>query len=196
MMKRFFAIFLSAAACGGAEGAWTTTYEGENAMSLVTRPNSAGSNSRRALIDVRHLPEGSYTQTLAPIVDAALKGCAMDDVRKIVMKAQTSPDRIGNTTTHISGPGIYVNLPSADRVGIGNWYLAPFYSISVELSGDNGPLESFELFEYEQDILETDRMTQERFLQVKDDDVELSIVTYARRTLPAAVKKALPKRCK
>jgi len=195
--KQFLAFLVLGTAASTAQAAWTTTYEGENAMSLVTRPNSAGTNLRRATIDVRKLPEGSYTQTLAPLVDKGLQGCAMDDVRKIEMRAHTSPDRIGNTSTRITGPGIYVNLASSsDHVETGNWYLAPFYSIDVALSGDKGPLETFQLFEFEQVIIDRDRMTQEEFLKVKDEDVELSIVDFARRTMPAAVRKALIQRCR
>jgi hypothetical protein len=191
-----FLTFLLLAA-SGAQAAWETTYEGDNAMSLVTRPNSAGTNLRRASIDVRRLPEGSYTQTLAPLVDKGLQGCAMDDVRKIVMTARNTSDRIGNTSTRITGPGIYVNLSSStDHVDTGNWYLAPFYSIGVALQGDQGTIESFDLFEFEQVTIDRDRMTQEQFLKVKDEDVELSIVDFAKRSLPAAVRKALPRRCK
>ena len=196
MKKLFLALLFLAAASGTARAAWTTTYEGENTLSLVAEPNSTGSNLRRARIDVRTLPEGSYTQALGALVDKGLQGCAMDDVRKVVMKARGSPDLIGNTTTHLAGPGIYINLPSSGRAGIGNWFLAPYYSIEVSLSGENGPLESFNLFEFDSIILQGEPMTQESFMRTKDDDLVVAIVGFARKTLPDAVKKALPKRCK
>jgi hypothetical protein len=195
MKKLFLSLLLLAAS--GAQAAWTTTYEGENAISLVAEPNSTGSNLRRARVDVRALPEHSFTQTLAPIVDRALQDCAMDDVRAIVMKAHGSSDRIGNTSARLTGPGIYVNLPSADHVGgSGNWYIAPFYSIEVSVSGASGALESFELFEFNRIPVPNENLTQENMMKMKDEDLEVTIVDFAKRTMPAAVRKALPRRCK
>ncbi|HLX24302.1 MAG TPA: hypothetical protein VKR38_13225 [Usitatibacter sp.] len=195
-MKQVFLSLLLAAA-SSAQAAWTTAYEGENSVSLVAVPNSTGSNVRRGRVDVRQLPEGSYTQSIAPIVDSALQGCAMDDVRKVVMKAHGSSDLIGSTTTRLTGPGIYMNLPSADHVGgTGNWYFAPFYSIEVSLSGESGPLESFMLFEFERIVVPNENVTQEAMLKLKAEDLEVTIRDFAKRTMPAALRKALPRRCK
>ncbi|MFZ3322703.1 MAG: hypothetical protein WA190_10045 [Usitatibacter sp.] len=196
-MTKLLLPLLLLVAAPGAQAAWTTTYEGENAISLVEQPNSTGSSLRRGKLDVRRLPEGSYTQTLAPLLDKGLQGCAVDDVRKIVMKAHGMSDLIGNTTARLTGPGIYLNLPSADHVGgIGNWYFAPFYSIEVSLLGENGPLESFMLFEFERIVVPNESLTQEALLKLKDEDLEVTVTDFAKRTMPAAVRKALPKRCK
>ena len=178
--------------------AWTVKYDGPDQVMLVSRPNGAGTSTRGLKLDIRDLPEGSLEQLLTPMVTAALEGCSMDGVARVVVTPATSVDRISSAAmTRYRGLGIYANLSSADRVQIGNWFLAPFFFLGFSLEDDKGKaLDSVELFEFRRDILDTDPIGQEAFLKAPTEDVEASVVAYARRQLPQALRAALGSRCK
>lgn len=180
---------------GGAAASWTVSYDGPDELFLVGRPNSAGTNTRGAELHSRPLPSGRLNELLAPIVTTALDGCSTNDVRRVVITPTPSPDRIGDTMTRIHGLGIYLNLPLADRVSMGNFYLAPFLIVTVSLQGDNGPLQSVDLYEFSKAILDKPSITQESFLDARTGDVEASVAAFVKRQLPGALRKALSPRC-
>lgn len=191
---RCLAIFLLASSAA-ASAAWTFRYEGPDELLLVGRPNSAGTNARGAELHPKPLPAGRLAEILAPIVTGALQGCSTDDVRRVALIAAPMPDRIGETMTRLHGFGIYLNLPLADRVSMGNFYLAPFFALTVSLFGEERPLESADVYEFTKAILDRPQITQESFLDARTSDVEASIVSFAKQRLPGALRKALGSRC-
>jgi hypothetical protein len=189
------ATFLLLAASAAASAAWTFRYDGPDELLIVGRPNSAGTNTRGAELHPRALPTGRVGAVLEPLVVSALQGCSMEDVRGIVITATPMPDRIGDTMTRVHGLGLYLNLPLADRVSIGNFYLGPFFALRVSLEADAGPLQSVELFEFTKAILDKPQTTQEAFLDARTPDVEASVVAFAKARMPGALRKALGSRC-
>ncbi|MGZ5065487.1 MAG: hypothetical protein ACXWG1_08040 [Usitatibacter sp.] len=183
------------AASGVASAAWTLAYEGPDELLLVGRPNSAGTNTRGADLHPRQLPAGRVAEILSPSVTTALQGCAMDDVRRVAIAASPVPDRIGETMTRLHGLGIYMSLPLADRVSMGNFYLAPFFALTVTLVGDAGPLQSYDLYEFNKAILDRPQITEESFLDARTADVEASVVSFVKARMPGALRKALGSRC-
>ena len=119
----------------------------------------------------------------------------MDDVRRVAFVASPVPDRIGDTMSRLRGLGVYLNLPLADRVSMGNFYLAPFFAFTVNLAGDGGPLQSYDLYEYNKAILDKPSITQEGFLDARTSDVEASVVSFVKARMPGALRKALGSRC-
>lgn len=183
------------ATSGAAAASWTVSYDGPDELLIVGRPNTAGSNIVRASLHLRPLPSGRLSQLLAPIVATALEGCSMDGVRRIAITPMSSPDHIGETMARIQGLGLYLNLPLANRVSYGNFYLAPFFAITVSLQGDNGPLQSVDLLDYNKALLEQPPLTEDGFLAVRTEDLEASIVAFAKTRLPGDLRKALSARC-
>jgi hypothetical protein len=196
---RLFQICLvpvSLAMCAGALADLTVKYEGPDILTLVTRANTAGTNARGAAMQVRELPADRLNQVLGPIVAKALEGCAMDGVSRVAIKPAVSLDRIGGTMSRFQGLGIYVNLSLADRVTIGNWYVAPFFSIGVSLLGEADKVqESADLLEFNRVILDRDVMSQDKFLDAKTADVEATVIAFAQARLPSSLRSAFARRC-
>jgi hypothetical protein len=180
---------------GFASAAGVFTYQGPDELTIVGRPNAAGTNVRGAHVHARALPAGRVGELLAPAVAAALQGCAMDDVRGIVISPEPMRDRIGETFTRIGGLGLYLNLPLASRVYIGNFYLAPFFAGKISLLGDAGTLQSAELFEFSRTIVENPQLTEEGFLDARTADIEETLAIFLKARMPAAIRKALGSRC-
>jgi hypothetical protein len=171
-------------------------YEGPDSVMLVSRPNMAATNARTALTQTRDLKAGETEAMLSPIVTKALEGCAMEGITRVVIAPQPSSDRIGDTMTRLHGLGIYVNLPLADRVSNGTWFIAPYFALSVSLATDSGVSERIELSEFDRAIIhEQLPMTQDRFLDARTEDVMKAIAAFTSARLPGALRKGLGKRC-
>ncbi|MGZ5072231.1 MAG: hypothetical protein ACXWBL_03785 [Usitatibacter sp.] len=80
-------------------------------------------------------------------------------------------------------------------VSMGNFYLAPFFALTVTLVGDAGPLQSYDLYEFNKAILDRPQITEESFLDARTADVEASVVSFVKARMPGALRKALGSRC-
>ena len=170
--------------------------EGPDQLVLVGPSNLANTNFNRATIVLRDLDAGRLKQLLAPIITASLEACKATDIRMITLRAGTSPDRIGGTTSRYGGLGIYANLASHDRNSQGNWFIAPFFFFEGSVTTTSGSTEQVELFEVNRIFLQqNDPTTQEDFFKARTQDVEASLAKFATASLPSAVKKALSSHC-
>jgi hypothetical protein len=173
---------------------WEVSYKGPDTLTLVTRPNRAGSNVRSALLHARELPAGTWAQILPPLIGDALQRCSMQGVSAVNVESAPAADKIGDTPTRIEGLGIYVNLAAASRASTGNWYLAPYYSIKVSLAGEGSP-DTQAILEFDRLAVPTDFMNEDAFLEVRTEDVQKTVVAFVKKTLPVAVSRAFPLRC-
>ena len=182
--------------CCGRAGASPreVSYKGPDTLTLVTRPNRAGSNVVFGLLHVRQLPEGTWAQILPPMISEALDRCSMQGISSVSVESAITADKIGETSTRLEGLGIYVNLSAANRVSTGNWYLAPYYSIKVSLVG-GGNADSTAVFEYDRLVVPIDFMNEDAFLEVRTEDVQKTVVAFVKQRLPASLARAFPQRC-
>lgn len=192
-----FCIGLALAASSAAAMAWDFRYEGPDEITLITRPNAAGTNTRGAALHVRELPSGRLEEALRTIVTSALESCSQQDITRVTVKPFSTPDRFGDTITRIQGPGIYLNLPDADRVNYGNWYIAPFFALTVSLKTSAGATdESIDLFEFTRINVDARvPTTQGAFLETRTADLFPSVVAFASSRLPAALRQGLSRHC-
>jgi len=170
------------------------SYKGPDTLTLVTRPNRAGSNIRFALLHVRQLPDGTWAQILPPLVSDALQRCSMQGVSTVTVEAAIADDKIGDTSTRLQGLGMYVNLSAANRVSTGNWFLAPYYSVRVSLAGEGSP-DTSAILEYDRLAVPTDFMNEDAFMAVRTEDAQKTVVAFVKKTLPGSLARAFPKRC-
>lgn len=181
--------------CGqAAAGPLEVSYKGPDTLTLVTRPNRAGSNIRFGLLHVRQLPEGAWATILAPMIGDALARCSMQGVSTVTVEPALMEDKIGETSTRLQGLGMYVNLSAANRVSTGNWFLAPYYSIKVSLAGEGSP-DTAAVVEFERLAIPTDFMNEDAFMEVRTEDVQKTVVAFVRKTLPGSLARAFPQRC-
>ena len=194
--RAWLAVLLAAAAPGALAEGWDVRYDGPDELAFVERPNTAGRNLVRPGMHVRKLREGRLELALEPIIANAAEHCAPEVSGAIVVKPAVARDRIGDTASHMSGIGYYLNLPDADRVQYGNFYLAPFFSLSVSFKPEGGPAETAELFEYKR-IAVDPRVptTQEKFIETDPGELMPPLLAFLRERLPAALRQAFPKRC-
>src|SRR5437764_5508224 len=125
--RAWLAVLLAAGATSALADGWDVRYDGPDEVAFIERPNTAGRNLVRPGMKVRKLHEGRLELAMEPIIANAAEHCAPEASGAILVKPAIVRDRIGGTASHMSGIGYYLNLPDADRVQYGNFYLAPFF---------------------------------------------------------------------
>jgi hypothetical protein len=197
MFKRFTFLALILVPCV-AHAAWTFRYDGPDSLTLMSRPNGAASNARSARLERRDLPKQALAQMLAPAFEAAFAKCDLADIDEVVVTSKNVADRLGDTTTHIQGLGMYVSLPLADRVSTGTWFIAPFLTIQVQLMKGGRAVDSSEtLFEFVPwNVTREQEMSDDQFFKIKTEAVLDSLSKFARERMPVTMKATFPKRCK
>jgi hypothetical protein len=194
--RAWLAVLLAAGATSALAGGWDVRYDGPDEVTFVERPNTAGHDLVRPGLHVRKLHEGRLELAMEPIIANAAEHCAPEASGSIVVKPALARDRIGDTASHMSGIGYYLNLPDADRVQYGNFYLAPFFALSVSFKPEGGPAETAELFEYKR--IEVDSRvptTQDKFIETDPGELMPPLLAFLRERFPAALKEAFPRRC-
>jgi hypothetical protein len=195
-LRAWLAVLLAAGASNALADGWDVRYDGPDELALIERPNSAGRNLARPGMHVRKLREGRLELAMEPIIANAAEHCAPEASGAILVKPATVRDRIGDTASHMSGIGYYLNLPDADRVQYGNFYLAPFFALSVSFKPEGGPAETAELFEFKRlDVDARVPTTQDKFIETDPGELMPPLLALLRERLPAALKHAFPKRC-
>ena len=182
--------------CAAAAAGWEVRYDGPDEMVLVERPNNAGRNTQRAAVHTKELREGRLASALEPILANALEPCAKEESGEVVVKPATMIDRIGQSTTRMSGVGIYLNLPDADRVEYGNFYVAPFFSFAVSFAPKGGPVERADVFGFRRVPVDP-RLpaTQEKFLETSPSQLMPAVLDFVDERLRAQLHEAFPGRC-
>ena len=185
-------VTLGAAAATG----WEVRYDGPDEMVLVERPNSAGRNTQRASVHTKELRSGRLASALEPILANALEPCAKEDAGEVVVKPAMMIDRIGQSTTRMSGVGIYLNLPDADRVEYGNFYIAPFFSFSVSFAPAGRPAEVADVYSFNRLAVDPRvPTTQDKFLETSPAEIMPTILNFVDARLRDALHEAFPNRC-
>jgi hypothetical protein len=187
------ALFVPLVAC--ADG-WEVRYDGPDEVTLVDRPNSAGRNVVRPATHEKKLHEGRLASALEPILANALEPCAKEASGEVVVRPAPMIDRIGDTATRMSGVGVYLNLPDADRVQYGNFYIAPFFSFSVSFAPQGGSREEADVFSFNRVPVDPRvPTTQDKFLQMSPNELMPSVLAFVDARLRAALHESFPKRC-
>lgn len=197
MSKRLTLLALALVPCLS-HAAWTLRYDGPDVLTLMSRPNGAASNARSAHVEKRDLKRNDLALLLAPAIEAAFAKCDLSDIDEVVITPTSVPDRLGDTTTHIQGVGMYVSLPLADRVSIGTWFIAPYLAMQVQLMKGGHAVDSSDtLFEFALwNVTREQEMNDDQFFKIKTDGVEDAIFKFAMGRLPVTMKGAFAKRCK
>ncbi|HEX4330570.1 MAG TPA: hypothetical protein VH040_00405 [Usitatibacter sp.] len=186
------AVPLLAAAADG----WDVRYDGPDEMVLVERPNGAGRNVQRPAVHTRGLRSGRLASALEPILANAMEPCAKETSGEVVVKPAATMDRIGDTPTRMSGVGIYLNLPDADRVQYGNFYVAPFFSFTVSFRPKGGSAEVADVFGYNRVAVDPRvPTTQDKFLETSPAELMPTVLDFVDAQLRTALHEAFPKRC-
>jgi len=182
--------------CAAAAAGWEVRYDGPDEMVLVERPNSAGRNTQRAAVHTKELREGRLASALEPILANALEPCAKEESGEVVVKPATMIDRIGQSTTRMSGVGIYLNLPDADRVEYGNFYVAPFFSFSVSFAPKGRPVEQADVYSFNRLAVDPRvPTTQDKFLETSPAELMPTVLNFVDERLRLALHEAFPDRC-
>ena len=182
--------------CAAAAAGWEVRYDGPDEMVLVERPNSAGRNTQRAAVHTKELREGRLASALEPILANALEPCAKEESGEVVVKPAIMIDRIGQSATRMSGVGIYLNLPDADRVDYGNFYLAPFFSFSVSFAPKGGPVEQADVYSFNRLAVDPRvPTTQDKFLETSPAELMPTVLNFVDARLRPALHEAFPDRC-
>ena len=190
--------FALALLCASAESkaAWEVRYAGPDQVFLVERPNSAGHNLTRSGVHAKELIPGRLASALEPILANAFERCAPQGSGMVTVKPANMADHIGDTSQRISGLGIYLNLPDADRVSMGHFYIAPFFVLNVTFAPEGGAEETADLFEFDRlEIVGREDITQGKFLETPAANLMPTVLNFAKTHLPAAMHKAFPGRC-
>ncbi|HXF80366.1 MAG TPA: hypothetical protein VN598_15985 [Usitatibacter sp.] len=179
-----------------AAAGWEVRYDGPDEMVLVERPNGAGRNTQRAAVHRKELRSGRLASALEPILANALEPCATEDSGEVVVKPAVMIDRIGQSATRMSGLGIYLNLPDADRVEYGNFYIAPFFSFSVSFSPSGRPVEVGEVYSFNRLAVDPRvPTTQDKFLETSPAELMPTVLNFVDARLRATLHEAFPNRC-
>jgi hypothetical protein len=181
-----------------AHAAWTLRYDGPDVVTLMSRPNGTATIAPTAHTERREIQRQGIALLLAPAVESAFAKCDLSDIDEVVITPANVPDRIGETTTHIQGLGLYVSLPLAERVSLGSWFIAPYMVITVKLMKGGRAVESSDtIYDYAAwDVTVEHEMTESQFFKIKTDAVEDALFQFTRERMPAAMKNAFGKRCK
>lgn len=178
------------------EAAWEVRYDGPDQVALVERPNSAGRNIARSGVHEKELAKGRLASALEPILANAFERCAPEGSGTVTVKPGDVADHIGDTSQRLSGLGLYLNLPDADRVMYGHFYIAPFFSFNVTFAPEGKAAETAEVFDFDRlDVGVNVSVTQGKFLESPVGTVMPTILGFAKSNLPAAMHKAFPGRC-
>lgn len=190
----FLAILVAPAA--HAALSWEVRYDGPDQVVLVERPNSAGRNTQRAGVHTKELRSGRLASALEPILANALEPCAKEESGEVVVKPAVMIDRIGQSTTRMSGIGIYLNLPDADRVEYGNFYIAPFFSFSVSFAPKGGAVEQADVYGFNRLAVDPRvPTTQDKFLETSPAELMPTVLAFVDARLRGALHEAFPDRC-
>ena len=182
--------------CASAAAGWEVRYDGPDEMTLVERPNSAGRNPQRAAVHTKGLREGRLASALEPILANALEPCAREESGEVVVKPAIMIDRIGQSTTRMSGVGIYFNLPDADRVEYGNFYIAPFFSFSVSFAPKGGSVDEADVYSFNRLAVDPRvPTTQDKFLETGPAELMPTVLKFVDARLRTALHEAFPNRC-
>lgn len=189
-------VALCAPLCAAAADGWEVRYDGPDEMVLVERPNGAGRNTQRPAVHTKGLREGRLASALEPILANAMEPCAKEASGEVVVKAATMIDRIGDTPTRMSGVGLYLNLPDADRVQYGNFYIAPFFSFSVSFAPKGAPPEVANVYSFNRVAVDPRvPTTQDKFLEMSPGELMPTVLNFVDARLRAALHEAFPDRC-
>ncbi len=133
-----------------AQAAWTLHYDGPDVLILMSRPNAAATNTRSAYVERREVSKQAVALLLAPAVEDAFAKCDLSDIDEVVIKPGNFPDRLGDTTTHLEGIGMYVSMSPAAHSTNTTWFIAPYFALQVQLmSGGRAINSSDTLFAFE-----------------------------------------------
>jgi len=183
------------AAAAAAPG-WEVRYDGPDEVVLVERPGSIGGGARRASVHTKALRSGRLASALEPILANALEPCAKEASGEVVVRPATTIDRIGETPARMSGLGFYLNLPEADDLPYGNFYVAPFFSFAVSFAPKGGPVERADVFGFRRVPVDP-RLpaTQEKFLETSPSQLMPAVLDFVDERLRAQLHEAFPGRC-
>lgn len=194
--RAWLAALLAAAAPNALAVGWEVRYDGPDELVIVERPNTAGRNLVRPGMHTRKLRQGRLELAMEPIIANAAERCAPEVSGSILVKPADARDRIGDTASHLRGIGYYLNLPDADRVQYGNFYLAPFFALSVSFAPEGAPAETAELFEFKRiDVDPRVSAPRDKFIETDLGELMPPLLAFVRQRLPAALSQAFPKRC-
>jgi hypothetical protein len=172
---------------------WDVRYEGPDAIALVERPTG---RTTRPVTHERQLAKGRLASALEPILANALEPCVPSGSGMATVKASQAIDHIGETATRIGGLGLYLNLPGGDRASSGNFYIAPYFALTVTFAPEGGAPETAELFEFNRvDVDPAAPITQDKFVELPVGNLMPTLLNFMKARLPEAMHRAFPNRC-
>lgn len=160
-------------------------------LRLMYRPTSIG-NINRARIEKRELPAGRIKDMLGPYLAQSDAPCAAPlKAGNYTLVPVEMPDRVGFTSSRMSGAGMYMSLPETGVTQPGHSYIAPFLAFDVKMQ--DGVV--LPLREYQRYDLNFDELGSNNF-KVDTETLEKSVKVFAQKAVPAKVAAWAEKGCK
>ena len=164
-------------AASAATAAYTSNVEG---IQIATRPFSTGTNLAKLELESRRLIDGEGLSRRIALAAASLN-CPSGKTADIEVEPLTVRDYIGDTSTRLSGIGLYVSMqPTAER-SIVESFIDPYISVTVRVTDASKRISSFDIWEFER--IPLNRSTNLDFVREKPAAIESAILSFAQKTL-------------
>jgi hypothetical protein len=149
-------------------------------LQITTRPFSTGTRLAKAEIESRKLINREALAQRVALAAASLN-CPSGKTADIEVEPLTVRDYIGDTTTRLSGVGLYVSMePTAERSTVES-FIDPYIAVTVRVTDAAKRVETFEIWEFER--IPLNRSTNLDFVKDKPAAVESAIMSFAQKTL-------------
>ena len=149
-------------------------------LQIATRPFSTGTNLAKAELESRKLLDREGLAQRVALAAASLN-CPSGKTADIEVDALTVRDYIGDTTTRLTGLGLYVSMqPTAERSTVES-FIDPYISVRVRVKDAANRVDTFEIWEFER--IPLNRSTNIDFVHDKPAAVESAILSFAQKTL-------------
>jgi hypothetical protein len=114
----------------------------EDEVSIVYRPRSVGTNIHHAKFEKKRVGARTIEKMIGPPIIDALSACRALKNKGTVLRVRVMEgemkDSIGESSSRLSGIGLYINAPDASIVELGTSNVAAFAALVIELKDGNG----------------------------------------------------------
>jgi hypothetical protein len=182
--------------CAMAQPGWASEIDLQSslpdAVKVATRMPATGTNLQRAKVDARALGPDTIASSIERAAIAAFQDCG--GKVKVVASELPSHDFIGDTSTRLSGYGLYVSTSEKGLRGSGTGFIAPYVSVRLEVSGAGlGKPRALEIFDSER--IEIARSDTLEFIQ-RSKETERAVISYAGRVIEQRLHRDVASGCK
>jgi hypothetical protein len=155
-------------------------------LSVVSRSSGTGTNISKAEVETRELARDVVVDRVAKALEA-IPGCSVRPDLSLEMGASTVRDFIGETSTHLTGVGLYVSSQPARERGMVAGFIAPYLAVNVKVAQAGKAAETIEVWDYER--IPINATTNLDFVKDNRPALEKAVLSYVQKALEKELRK-------